>query len=105
MIVHVSTICGDDIISRQSGRLLRDFLIANWAQDKIELYFDGKCVASVSFFDEAIGLLVKREGKSIDDIKTKLSFPDLDPQDKLLLNHTLLNRVRESVVNTHKGNK
>ncbi|HEX5037777.1 MAG TPA: hypothetical protein VFX30_11510, partial [bacterium] len=60
------------------------------------LVFGGRRVGSVSFFDEAFGLLMKRGKKSIDEIRGKLKFPDLKEEDRRLLNHVLFTRVQEA---------
>ena len=96
MIIDVIEICGEDIISREAGQKIRRLVLSNWHEPLIELIFHGRRVGSVSFFDEAIGLLMKREGKTADEIKEKLRFPDLLKEDRILLNHTVAARIKEA---------
>ncbi len=96
MEINVTEICGDDIISRDSGRKIRDLILAHWDEPKISLIFSGRTVGSVSFFDEAIGALLKRGSKTPDEVKRKLVFPDLKPEDRMLLNYVVATRVKEA---------
>jgi hypothetical protein len=96
MVIDVIRICGTDIISRDAGRKIRDLLLAHWAKPSLEVVFGGRRVGSVSFFDEAFGLLIKRGNKGIEEIKGKLKFPDMREEDRRLLNHVLFTRVQES---------
>lgn len=95
MIIDVPSICGEDLISREAGRKIRQLILAHWNEPTIELHFNGKLIGSVSFFDEAIGLLMKREGKMLDEIRQKLKFPDLLKEDRALLRHTVTARIKE----------
>ncbi len=103
MILDVSQLCGDDIISRDAGKKIRELILSAWDEASIELHFNGRTVGSVSFFDEAIGLLVKKGGKSIGAMKNKLKFPDLKPEDRALLNYVVLTRVKEA--RSQKGSR
>jgi|SRR5579885_1821417 len=95
MKVNVSEICGEDIISRDAGKKIRDLILSHWEEDEIEVIFGGRGVGSVSFFDEAVGLLMKRGGKKIEDIRRKLKFPDLKTEDRKLLNYVFSTRAQE----------
>ncbi len=95
MIINVPEICGEDIISREAGKKIRTLINDNWDQPRIEIQFGGKLVGSVSFFDEAIGLLMKRDKKTLNEMRMKLRFPDLQKQDKMLLNNIMTTRIRE----------
>jgi hypothetical protein len=96
VIIDVSRVCGEDIISRDSGHKIRDLILENWDKEIIELHFGGRTVGSVSFFDEAIGLLLKKGGKSVDEVRKKLKFPDLKLEDRTLLNYVVVTRIKES---------
>ena len=95
MVIDVPKICGEDLISRDAGQKIRRLILSSWNEPLIELKFNGRLVGSVSFFDEAIGLLMKKEGKSLDEIKKKLHFPDLLKEDQMLLNYTMNARIKE----------
>lgn len=96
MEINITEVCGDDVISRDSGRKVRDLILAHWNEPQIRLLFSGRTVGSVSFFDEAIGLLLKRGNKTPDELKNKLVFPDLKAADRMLLNYVVATRVKES---------
>ncbi|HSA59856.1 MAG TPA: DUF4325 domain-containing protein [bacterium] len=96
MTIDVMKVCGEDIISRDAGRKVRELILQNWSEPSIEITFGGRRVGSVSFFDEAFGLLMKRGQKGVDEIRIKLKFPDLRPEDRTLLNHVFSTRVQEA---------
>lgn len=95
MTINVPEICGEDIISRDAGHKIREIILAHWNEENIIVKFGGKTVGSVSFFDEAIGLLLKRGDKPIAEVKKKLKFPDLKPEDSTLLNYVVATRLQE----------
>jgi len=95
MTINVPEICGADTISRDAGRKVRELILSGWHHDTIALIFGGKTVGSVSFFDEAIGLLLKRGGRSIEEVRKKLKFPDLTPADRTLLDYVVTTRLKE----------
>jgi len=95
MKIDVSEICGEDIISRDAGKKIRDLILSHWGEAEIEVIFGGRGVGSVSFFDEAIGLLMKRGGKKVEEIRRKIKFPDMKPEDRKLLNYVFSTRAQE----------
>jgi hypothetical protein len=95
MKINVPEICGEDLISRDAGHKIRDIIVSHWDDEVIEVEFGGKAVGSVSFFDEAIGLLLKREKKATEEVRRKLKFPDIKPEDRTLLNYVMSARVQE----------
>lgn len=104
MIISVSDICGEDIISRDAGRKIREMILSSWPHETIELHLGSRTIGSVSFFDEAIGLLLKKGGKPLEEIKAKLKFPDIKPADRNLLNYVMTTRIKESEASP-EGNK
>lgn len=95
MVIDVPGICGEDLISREAGRKIRELILSHWNEPILELHFNGRRIGSVSFFDEAIGLLMKREGKNLDEMRQKLKFPDLLKEDRILLKYTMSARIKE----------
>jgi hypothetical protein len=93
--VDVSSVCGEDVISRAAGLKIRELLLANWSAPELSILFSGKKIASVSFFDEAFGLLLKKGGKQLPEIQAKLKFPDIVPSDLKLLNTVMRTRLEE----------
>ena len=93
MEIRVRQICGEDTISRAAGKKIRDMLENNWKQtDRFSIHFGGGQIASVSFFDEAFAFLLD-QGHTVDELKRKLSFPDIHPDDRILLNYVLGQRL------------
>ena len=95
MDIDIVSVCETDMISRKAGELIREKLLANWAEPELRLFLHGRKIASVSFFDEAIGLLMKKGGKTIDEMRIKLKFPELSPSDINLLNKVINPRLEE----------
>src|SRR4030095_12671855 len=96
MNIDVPNVCGEDLISRDSGKKIRDLILSNWNSNKIVLDFKDKLIGSVSFFDEAIALLIKKGNKHLDEIHSKLHFLNLRQEDRYLLNYVFSTRVKES---------
>lgn len=96
MDLDIQKLCGEDIISRDAGKKVRDQILANWNEEKIRILAGGKIIASVSFFDEAIGLLMKKGKKTWNEVRAKLDFPDLKPEDRALLNSVIKTRLDEA---------
>jgi hypothetical protein len=94
--ISVPKLCGTDIISREAGKKVREAILKSWSEPTIRLLFEGQVVASVSFFDEAIGLLIKKGNKSLEDMRSKLEFPDLSAEDRKLLNNVMRTRIEEN---------
>ncbi|MBL6990633.1 MAG: DUF4325 domain-containing protein [Bacteriovoracaceae bacterium] len=95
MKINIKKICGEDIISRDAGKKIRDLLLENWSAKCIEISIGKIPIGSASFFDEAFALLLKREAKTIDEIKHKLKFVDICDDDRKLLNYVLMARITE----------
>ena len=96
MEIDVLKECGqEDIISRKAGAIIRALIIKNWSEKEISLVFSGKEIGYVSFFDEAIALLLKRNNKTKEEIVKKIKFQDIQPTDRNLLNHVFIARVME----------
>jgi hypothetical protein len=94
--VDIHKICGADIISRDAGKKVRDEILAHWNEEKIRILAGGKVIASVSFFDEAFGLLMKKGKKTWPEVRSKLDFPDLSAEDRALLNSVIRTRLDEA---------
>jgi len=96
MKLSVREICGEDVISRAAGKKFREKILEHWEAPKLEILIGETPNGSASFFDEAIALLIKRDSKTIDELKKKLIFSDISDADRKLLNYVLLARVQES---------
>lgn len=95
MDIYPHKICGEEIPFRDAGKKIRAIIEENWkGGDVFVVRFEGRPVDSVSFFDEAFALLL-RKGISIEDLKARLQFPDIVESDRMLLNFALSKRMKE----------
>jgi hypothetical protein len=105
MDIYPHRLCGSDIPFRDAGRKIRKIIEDNWDKEEIfVVYFEGRSVDSVSFFDEAFALLL-RKGISIELLKERLRFPDINESDKMLLNFSLAKRLEELRVGPERGTR
>lgn len=94
MNIDLQKFCGKQTITRDDGEKVRDLIFFNWKKhDKIVLDFKNIQIASVSFIDEAFGMLAN--GFTRGELKDKLEFTNMDDYDKYLLNDILLSRFRQ----------
>jgi hypothetical protein len=85
---------GKQTISREDGLVIAQKLTeAMEKEDKITVDFNNILIASVSFFDEAFGKLAFKYSKDI--LVQKLSFENMEPFDRALLNDILISRYHE----------
>lgn len=69
-------------------------IVANWnSGETIELDFEGVRIASVSFFDESVGLLALEHPPS--EISARIRVVNIDPADRFLLNKVVSDRIHE----------
>jgi hypothetical protein len=82
------------VVSREDGARLREAILANWnSSEPLELDFQGVRVASVSFFDESIGLLALQYPP--EDISAHVRGVNIGASDRSLLNKVVSERIRE----------
>ncbi|MFC1521542.1 STAS-like domain-containing protein [Elusimicrobiota bacterium] len=94
MKIQIKTICGKNTVTRDDGKKIRKLIKEAWAKDEIvELDFGNLIIASVSFMDEAVGVLALKHTK--EEITIKIRLKNINPQDKVLLNDILLSRFRQ----------
>ena len=83
----------EDFVTRQAGEQLRIMIIKAFNdKQKIEVDFSDAQVASLSFMDEAFAKLLL-EGWKKEDISQRISFVNLDPMDKAVLDKMILLRM------------
>ena len=93
-LISVIDIVGRSLSSRKDGKKLRLKICQHWETvDTIKLDFHNMEVASVSFIDEAFGALV--DDHSLEELKDKLSFLNLEEAYSKLLNYIILSREKE----------
>lgn len=92
--VDVLELCGRSRVSRADAVKLRESIEAAWHEpDVIEIDFGGVTIASVSFLDEALGLLAKKYPLEV--IRKRLKVSRITEQDRKLLNSIMSSRARE----------
>ncbi len=92
--INIKSTCGQNIITRDDGEVIRDIIFESWKkEDKIVLDFENIQIASVSFIDEAFGMLAN--GYSRSEMQSKLEFQNMDVYDKELLNDILIYRLKQ----------
>ena len=95
MDIYPHRLCGNDIPFRDAGKKVRRIILDNWEKEGVFIvHFEGRSVDSVSFFDEAFALLL-RKGISINVLKERLHFPDIQESDRMLLNFSLSKQLKE----------
>jgi hypothetical protein len=95
MDIFPHKICGNQIPFREAGKVVRKLIEDSWENGEVyNVFFEGKTVDSVSFFDEAFALLIKN-GITIEDLKRRIQFPDIQDGDRYLLNFVLKKRLSD----------
>jgi len=85
MKLVIKEIFKNDYISRVAGEKLRHMILDLWNKnEKVVLDFSGLMVASTSFFDEGVAKMAQEKINPV-FLKTHLSFENLYPRDKELL--------------------
>jgi hypothetical protein len=91
--IAIREFCDDACITRVDGARLREAIVAGWDHERVVLDFAGTRIASVSFFDEAIGLLAREH--AVETLTNRLEIVHLDPSDRALLNRIVARRAQE----------
>ena len=89
--INIATYCKAARVSRGDGALLRKAIEESWdSWEQIVLDFSNVTIASVSFFDESLGMLARRH--PLDDL---VRVENMMPSDRALLNSIVLSRAKE----------
>jgi hypothetical protein len=92
--IRISEYCKTSRVTRGDGAHLRRAIEEHWSDSsQLVLDFAGVRIASVSFFDESLGLLAKSH--PIDELTARVRVENIDPADRALLNHIVLAREKE----------
>jgi hypothetical protein len=90
--ISIPETCAGATITRQDGAALRKVIEHSWGDgEPLQLDFGGQRVASASFFDESLGLLVESLG--VKTVLARISIIGIDPGDRALLNRIIQARV------------
>ncbi|GBE29793.1 MAG TPA: DUF4325 domain-containing protein [Bacteroidetes bacterium] len=95
MLIKVKSLVGTSVSSRKDGRKLRRKILDTLAnsQESVIVDFGGMEIASVSFLDEGIALLL--EDITIEEMGKKVKVINIDELDRKLLNFITLSRKKE----------
>lgn len=92
--LEIASYCKARLVSRGDGAHLRRAIEEAWNADgPLVLDFANVRVASVSFFDEALGLLAREY--PIDELTKRVRVENIDPGDRTLLNNIVRSRAKE----------
>lgn len=92
--IHIETYCHTKRVSRGDGAFVRRAIEEHWSdKEPVVLDFDGVRIASVSFFDETLGLLARKH--DLETLKLHVKVENIDPADRRLLNRIVLARAKE----------
>ncbi len=92
--LNIAAFCGAAHVSREDGARLRGAIEESWeAPEQLVLDFSNVRIASVSFFDESLGLLAREH--SLEELTRRVRVENMDPADRKLLNSIVQSRARE----------
>ncbi|HUT98218.1 MAG TPA: STAS-like domain-containing protein [bacterium] len=99
MIFSIKKItAGQWVATRDAGKAVREAIIGRWPKGEvIILDFEGLIIASVSFLDEAFGLLVM--SLPLCEVKNRLKVKKMDKNDYNLMNQIISSRLKQEAVN------
>ncbi len=90
----ISECFGTNPMTREDGARLRHLIEQYWSdQDTLVLDFAGLRIASVSFFDESLGMLATKH--PVEQLAQRVKVENIDSQDRRLLNSIVLSRAKE----------
>jgi len=90
----IAEYCKQSQLTRADGAQLRTLIEEHWEDaEPIVLDFYGLRIASVSFFDESLGLLAKRY--PLDELGRRLRMENINAADRVLLNGIVSSRAKE----------
>ena len=92
--IDVIALCGAARISRDDGQRLRLEVEKHWHDpEPITVDFGNVTIASLSFLDEALGILALRH--SLDEIRQRVRVENIKEPDRAVLNRLMLTRADE----------
>jgi len=101
--ICVKDFVGTNSTTREDGHKIYKYLNDHWLEfESIDIDFNRLQVASVSFFDEAFGMLAKEYSKK--EIEKKIHFYNMNENDQDLFNSIIQSRhkyFRKSSAKTH----
>lgn len=102
--LNIASLCETNRVSRGDGARVRQAIEEAWkCGDTVELDFANVRIASVSFLDEAVGLLARKI--SLDELKRRIQVKNINPADRKLLNRIVLSRANERDASRSEGSE
>lgn len=90
----ISESVGTNPVTREDGARLRGLIEQYWSEeDTLVLDFAGLRIASVSFFDESLGMLATKH--PVEQLAQRVKVENIDSQDRRLLNSIVLSRAKD----------
>jgi len=90
--IMVSRELGGQVVTREHGKKLRELVESNLNSPPLVIDFEGLQITSVSFFDEAFGILAREKGESV---LSKIRLEHMDPFDQALVKDIVHSRSEE----------
>ena len=98
MRIAIKDVCGKNTVTRDDGRKVNKLIREAWEKPgPIIVDFGNVVIASVSFMDEAIGLLAADFSR--EELSSKLRLISITSEDKNLLNDILISRYKQRFLN------
>jgi hypothetical protein len=91
--IEVKKELGNEVITRQQGKRLRDLILSAWSNPPIIVDFHGLRINSVSFFDECFGQIALTHSEQ--ELR-KIESRGLEKFDAALLKDIVASRLNES---------
>jgi hypothetical protein len=92
--IVITDYCRASRVTRGDGAHLRHAIEKHWQDtEALVLDFSGVRIASVSFFDESLGVLAKNH--TIEELTRRVRVENIDPADRRLLNTIVVARDKE----------
>lgn len=92
--IQIAQLSHGSNVTRADGAVLRTAIEQRWNDaEPVILDFQALRIASVSFFDESVGVLAKAHGREV--IAKRLRVENIDSSDRKLLNEIVSSRARE----------
>jgi hypothetical protein len=102
MRLRLTDICPDSRVFREDGERLRHAIERRWTDDAVlEIDFENRRVASVSFLDEAIAVLFLKHPPDV--VKRRLRPVNITTTDRATLNRQIALRLQERAGTAARG--
>jgi hypothetical protein len=98
VLLNIAEIFNGSPVTREDGARIRHAIEEHWEDpEPVTLDFGDGRIASISFFDESLGLLA--ESHSLEDLRSRVRIERILESDRALLNRILNDRARKRASN------